>query len=448
MVRFVFVVSVAVVIHAEWVGSQNWPSFRGPRASGISDGAELPDEWDVASGRNILWKTAIPGLGHSSPIVWGNRIFLTTAVSEDPNSFFSPDPDGKRDQRSDVSRHSWRVLSIDKSTGEIVWERESHRGKPKIQRHRKNSYATPTPATDGRHLVVWFGSEGLYCYDFHGNLLWEKDLGIIDAGASYDNAYDWGVASSPVIYRNLVIILGDGHGDSFIAAFDIANGREIWRRSRDAISSYSTPTICESPSRVELVVNGPEKVYGYDPLTGEELWMLRGSSKNTTPTPILAADLIIVASGYRIKPIFAIRPGAKGDITPVEGARSSTFVAWSLDRDGPYLPTPLAYGDYLYVCQNNGVLACHVARTGERVYRQRLGVGGAFSASPVAADGKLYVSGEDGNIFVVRTGPRFELLATNDLGELVMATPALSQGRMFIRTQHHLVAVGDTSSPE
>jgi outer membrane protein assembly factor BamB len=446
MVRFVFV--VALVLQVERLWGQEWPSFRGPRASGVLDGAKLPDEWDVASGRNILWKTAIPGLGHSSPVVWGDRIFLTTAVSEDPNSFFSPDPDGKRDQRSDVSRHSWRVLSIDTVSGKIVWERESHAGEPTIQRHRKNSYATPTPATDGKHLLVWFGSEGLYCYDFDGNLLWKKDLGVIDAGASYDNSYDWGVASSPIIYRNLVIILGDGHGDSFIAAFDIRDGKEIWRQLRDAISSYSTPTIFDSSTQVELVVNGPEKVYGYDPLTGEELWQLRGSSKNTTPTPIAADELIIVASGYRIKPIFAIRPGATGDITLAEGTRSNASIAWSLDRDGPYLPTPLAYGDYLYVCQNNGVLACHVARTGERIYRHRLGAGGAFSASPVAADGKLYFSGEDGNIFVVRAGPQFELLATIDMGELVMATPALSSGRMFIRTQHHLVAVADTSSPE
>ena len=286
-----------------------------------------------------------------------------------------------------MSRHSWRVYSIDKASGEIVWERESHAGVPKIQRHRKNSYATPTPATDGKHLVVWFGSEGLYCYDFDGNLLWSKDLGVIDAGASYDNAYDWGVASSPVLYQNLVIILGDGHGDSFIAAFDIVNGKEVWRQIRDAISSYSTPTICEGPSRVELVVNGPEKVYGYDPLTGEELWQLQGSSKNTTPTPIMGKDLIFVASGYRIKPIFAIRPGAKGDISLAEGTRANEFIAWSLDRDGPYLPTPIVYGDYLYVCQNNGVVACHNARTGERSYRERLGVGGAFSASPVAAGG-------------------------------------------------------------
>ena len=447
MTRSALILGVVLLVHAEVASTQNWPSFRGPRASGVSDGAPIPDEWDVVSGKNIRWKTPIPGLGHSSPVVWGDRIFLTTAVSEDPNSFFSPDPDGKRDQRSDVSRHSWRVYSIDKVSGKIVWERESYAGVPKIQRHRKNSYATPTPATDGKHLVVWFGSEGLYCYDFDGNLLWNKNLGVIDAGASYDNAYDWGVASSPIVYRNLVIVLGDGHGDSFIAAFDIGNGKEVWRQSRDAISSYSTPTICEGPSRVELVVNGPEKVYGYNPLTGEELWQLQGSSKNTTPTPIMAKDLIFVASGYRIKPIFAIRPGATGDITLAEGTRVNEFIAWSLDRDGPYLPTPIVYDDYLYVCQNNGVLACHHARTGERSYRERLGAGGAFSASPVAAGGKLYFFGEDGNVFVVRAGPEFEHLATNSMEEVLMATPALSDGQMFIRTQHHLISVADTSSP-
>jgi outer membrane protein assembly factor BamB len=314
---------------------------------------------------------------------------------------------------------------------------------PRVQRQRKNSYASPTPVTDGKHVVAWFGSEGLYCYDFEGQLLWKQDLGVIDAGASYDDSYDWGVASSPIIYRNLVIVLADGQSNSFIAAYDVRNGERVWHKPRDVISSFSTPTIYEGPGRVELVVNGPEKVHGYDPLTGMELWELRGSSKNTTPTPIVAHDLIFVASGYQVKPIFAIRPGAEGDITLEGDAQSNEYVAWSSKRDGPYLPTPIVYGDYLYTCQNNGVLACYRAKTGEHVYRERVGSGGAFSASPIAADGKLYIASEDGDIYVVRAGPEYELLATNPMGEVCMATPAVSKGRMFIRTQHHLYAVGE-----
>jgi len=424
---------------------RNWPSFRGPRASGIADGLDLPVSWDAESGRNVLWKTPIPGLGHSSPVVWGERIFLTTAVSEDPNSIFVPGLDGRRDYRSDLSKHSWRVFGIDKSSGEILWEHEAYAGKPKIQRQRKNSYASPTPVTDGKHLVVWFGSEGLYCYSLDGRLLWKQDLGIIDAGASYDDNYDWGVASSPIIYQNLVIVLGDGQRDSFIAAYDVRDGKRVWHTPRDVISSFSTPTIYDGPSRVEMVVNGPEKIHGYDPLTGRQLWELRGSSMNTTPTPVTGHALIFVTSGYRVKPIFAIRPGASGDISLEEGATANEYVAWSSERDGSYLTTPIVYGDFLYTCQNNGVVACIRARTGERVYRERIGAGGAFAASPIAADGKLYFTSEDGDIYVIKAGPRYELLETNAMGEVCMAIPAVSQGRLFIRTQHHLFSIGESS---
>jgi hypothetical protein len=295
-------------------------------------------------------------------------------------------------------------------------------------------------------VVAWFGSEGLYCYDFNGRLLWKQDLGVIDAGASYDDTYDWSVSSSPIIYKNLAIVLADGQGDSFIAAYDVDTGKRVWRTERDVISSFSTPTIYEGSSRVELVVNGPEKVHGYDPSNGKQLWVLNGSSKNTTPTPIAAHDLIFVVSGYRTKPVFAIRPGAEGDITLDEGSRSNEFVVWSSDRDGSYLPTPVVYGDYLYILQNNGVLSCHRARTGERVYRHRIGAGGSFSASPIAADSKLYITGEDGDIHVVRAGPQYELLATHSTGEICMATPAVSSNLLFIRTQHHLIAVGESQS--
>jgi outer membrane protein assembly factor BamB len=378
--------------------------------------------------------------------VWGDRIFVTTAVSDDPNSLFVPGLDGRRDKRSDLSRHSWRVYGIDAGSGEILWEQEAHVGKPKIQRQRKNSYASPTPVTDGKHVVAWFGSEGLYCYDFEGKLLWKQDLGVIDAGASYDDTYDWGVASSPIIYRNLVIVLADGQSNSFIAAYDVATGERVWHTPRDVISSFSTPTIYEA-NRVEMVVNGADKMHGYDPLTGKQLWELQGSSLNTVPTPVIGHELIFIASGYRVKPIFAVRPGGAGDISLAEGESANAHVAWSSERDGPYLPTPIVYGEYLYTCQTNGVLACYRAETGEFVFRERIGAGGAFSASPIAADGKLFVASEEGDVYVIRAGTEYELLHTNPMGEVCMATPAVSKGRMFIRTQHHLFAVGDPSHP-
>ncbi|MCI0409865.1 MAG: PQQ-like beta-propeller repeat protein, partial [Acidobacteria bacterium] len=264
----------------------NWPSFRGPGASGIADGQNAPLTWDAEKGVNVLWKTPIPGLGHSSPILWGDRIFLTSAISQDPDSIFVHGLDGRIDRRTDLAPHSWRVYALDKDSGRILWEQTACEGVPKVQRHPKNSYASSTPATDGEHLVVLFGSEGLYCYDFEGRLLWKKDLGVIDAGASYDVTYQWGTASSPIIYRNLVIVQADSQKRSFIAAFDVKTGKEIWRTPRPGISSFSTPTVIEGKTRAELIANGPDLVFGYDPLTGRELWKLSGSSKNTTPTPI------------------------------------------------------------------------------------------------------------------------------------------------------------------
>lgn len=417
------------------VCAENWPSFRGPNAEGIADGLDLPTRWDADTGTNVDWKTAIPGLGHSSPVVWEDRVFLTTAVSDDPHSIFVHGIDGRIDRRSDVSIHSYYVYAIDRTTGKILWEREAYRGVPRIQRQRKNSYASPTPVTDGTHVIAYFGSEGLYAYDLDGKLLWKRDLGVIDAGASYDDTYDWAPASSPILFDDLVILLADQQaGRSFLAAFHVETGETVWRVARDVISSFSTPSLYRGKERVELVTNGAEIIHGYDPRTGKELWRLSGSSKNTTPTPVVWNDLVFVVSGYRIKPIFAIRPGGNGDIT------GSAFVAWSSTRDGSYMTTPIAYRDYLYTLQDNGVLSCYRARSGERVYQTRV-VAGAFSASPIAADGRLFLSSEDGEVYVVRAGPEFELLETNVMGEVVMATPAAAKGQLLIRTQHHLYSL-------
>lgn len=401
--------------------AQNWPSFRGPNASGLADGFDLPILLETTKAE---WKTEIPGLGHSSPIIWGGRVFLTTAVSDDPNSIFIHGIDGRIDRRSDKAIHSYLVYALDRLTGEVVWKREAARGVPKIQRHRKNSYASSTPVTDGVHVVAYFGSEGVFTYDLKGDLLWKKTVGVVDAGASYDDTYDWGPASSPIIYDGKVILLVDQQGGgSFMVAFNVATGEQEWRVDRDVISSFSTPTIFHGSGRVELITNGAEWMHGYDPSTGNVLWQLAGSSKNTTPTPVVSGDLVYITSGYRIKPIFAVQPGGR--------------VRWSTERDGSYMTTPIVYGDYLYTCQDNGVVSCYRKDNGKRVYQRRVAAG-AFSASPIASDGNIFFTSEDGEIYVVRAGPEYKLVATSSLGAVAMATPAATKGQLLIRTQQHL----------
>ncbi len=423
--------------------AQNWPQFRGPNASGVADGNKLPVSWNAPKGQNILWKTEIPGLAHASPVIWGNRIFVTTAISSDPKAVFRHGLFGDVDPSNDVSKHTWRVYCLDKATGKILWERTAHEGIPKTKRHPKSSQASSTPATDGKHVVAFFGSEGLYAYDFDGKLLWKQDLGALNAGWFYDPDYEWGMASSPVIYKNLVIVQCDIQKNSFVAAYNVETGRQVWRTSRGEIPSWGTPTVYEGKTRAELITHATRFNRGYDPLTGKELWRFSGNSEVTAPTPIIAHDLIYITNGYRvIQPIYAIRPGASGDITLKEGQESNGSIAWSKKRGGPYMATPIVYGDYLYSCVMNGVLSCYHAKTGERLYQERIGEGGAYSASPVAGDGKIYLPSEDGDVAVVKAGPVYELLATNPMGEVLMATPAISGGVIYVRGQHNIFAVG------
>jgi outer membrane protein assembly factor BamB len=424
---------------------QNWPSFRGLHASGVADGQAPPTTWDATKGVNVLWKTPVPGLGHSSPVVWGQRVFVTTAAADGADAEFKPGLYGAGTSAKDQTRHTWRLYCLDKADGHVLWQRTAREGTPKIKRHIKSSHANPTPATDGRHVVAYFGSEGLYCYDPDGQLLWQRDVGVIDVGAFNDPDLQWGVASSPILYRDKVILQCDRHKDSFLAAYDLQTGKEAWRTPREALPSWSTPTVYEGPPRDELVVNGTDLIRGYDPQTGKELWRLGRNSEIAVPAPVLGQGLIFVTSGYRpIQPIYAIRPGARGDISLDQGAEGNASIAWSKVRGGPYMPTPVVYGPYLYTCSNNGIVACYEARTGTQIYRERLGGSGGYSASPVAADGKLYFTSEESGIRVVRAGPHFELLAVNPMGGPCMATPAISDGRIFVRTQHALFALGKT----
>ncbi len=338
--------------------------FRGPNASGVADGTPTAVTWNPATGENVLWKTPVDGVAVSSPVVWGDRVFVSTALSADPASGIRTGLYGDVEPAKDVSKHVWKVLALDKRTGKILWERVAHEGIPKTKRHPKSSQASATPVTDGRRVIVSFGSEGLFAYDIDGKLLWKRDLGVLNAGWFYDPDYEWGIASSPIIWKNLVIVQCDIQKNSFIAAFDAATGAPVWRTPREEIPSWSTPTIFEANGRTELVTQATQFTRGYDPSNGKELWRLSGNSEITIPTPIVGPGVVIVTNGYRgVQPIHAIKPGASGDITVKDDKPGPSF-AWSTTRGGPYIPTPVIYGDLLYILQINGVLAAHDVRTG------------------------------------------------------------------------------------
>jgi len=437
------IVPALLALATTTVSAQHWPMFRGPGASGVADGSPMPVTWNVKTGQNVLWTTPVAGVSVSSPIVWGDRIFVSTAVSSDAKAGIRTGLYGDVEPAKDMSKHTWKLVALDKRTGRVLWERVAHEGIPKTKRHPKSSQATATPVTDGRRVIVSFGSEGLYAYDLEGKLLWQRDLGVLNAGWFYDPDYEWGIGSSPIIWKNMVIAQCDIQKNSFIAAFDVATGAPLWRTPREEIPSWSTPAIFEHDGRAELVTQATTFIRGYDPANGKELWRLSGNSEITIPTPIVGPGMIIVTNGYRgVQPIYAIRPGATGDITLKADQSESASIAWSTNRGGPYIPTPVIYGDYLYVLQINGVLAAYEVRTGKRVYQERVAGGGSFSASPVAADGKIYLTSEDGDVHVVKAGPTYELLVTNPVGQVIMATPAISNGTLILRGLKDVIAIG------
>ena len=422
----------------------SWPSFRGRDASGVADGQRLPDTWDGTTGKNVLWRTPIPGLAHSSPVVWGDTVFVTSAISSRKDATFKPGLYGDGDASEDRSIHKWVLYAIDKRSGRMRWERIAREGAPRNKRHIKSTYASATPVTDGRIVVAWFGSEGIHAFDVNGAPLWQVDLGRVDMGAYDIPTYEWGPASSPIIWNGLVILQCDTQTDSFVLALKLETGEVVWKTSRDELSSWGTPTVAATMSGPELVTNASNFIRGYDARTGRELWRLGGSSKIAAPTPIFAEDLIVVASGRAPeRPIFVVKPGSRGDLTLTRDQTSSNAIAWSRTGRGSYMPTPLAYRGLLYVLANNGVFDAYDLKSGKEIYRQRLPlVGSGFSASPVAADGKIYLSNEDGDMLIVRAGPTFEHVATNAIGELLMATPALSEGVMYVRGASSLFAIG------
>ena len=430
---------VAVGLVATATATAQWPQFRGPGGSGVAEGAP-PTTWNLGSSTRIAWKTGIPGLGHSSPVVWGDRIYVTTAVSlagEAPLDVRH----GGVSMAADNERQAWKVLALDRASGRIVWERTAYDGVPRVKRHLKASHASATPATDGTHVVALFGSEGLYCFDAAGTLLWTQDLGAMNTGLVGDEGVQWGPASSPIIHGPLVIVQNDRQRESFLAAYELSTGEQVWKVERDEFPSWATPLVINGATGAELVVNASKFVRAYDPMTGRELWrMADGETQVKVPSPIAGPGSVIVTGGYPrgSRPIYAIKPGSRGAI---DTAAAQGF-AWRGEKGSPYVPTPLVYGKELYVLADNGVLTVYDAATGERRYQQRLDETPlGFSASPVGAGGHVYLASEDGDVFVVKAGPVFEVVARNDMNESLMATPAIAGPMLVVRGRTHVFGI-------
>ena len=434
--------------------SQNWPQFRGHGARGVATGFATIDQWDVEKGTNIAWKAEIPGLAHSSPVVFGDRLFVTTVVRKKGrgklSSLYGSKGYGAGESVADEGKHSYWLYCLDKRSGKVRWKEMLHEGVPKVKRHPKASHASATPACVRNRIVVSFGSEGVFCLDHDGKRIWKRDLGTLNVGApgnSDKTGFQWGHASSPVIHGQRVFVQCDHEGPSFVAALDLEDGHDVWRVMRDENSTWCTPTVCSAGAggRPQLILNGYKHIGGYDLETGKQVWKLVGGGDVPVPTPIVADGLIFLTSAHgRSRPIRAIKVSATGDLDP-DPAKCEHLV-WEHRRRGIYMQTPIVLGEHLYLCSDGGTITCYEAKTGERLYRERVGGGlTGFSGSPVIADGKIYLSGESGEVSVVRIGPKYELISTNDMGETCMAPPAVSEGTIYFRTRGHVVAVAKGS---
>ena len=421
----------------------NWPSFRGKYAKGVAENANLPEKFDGETGEGIRFKVPIPGLAHSSPIIWGDKLFLTTAISQDANASFKPGLYGSGDASKDKSVHEWKVFCLNRHSGKTLWEKIATKGIPKDKRHIKSTYANSTPCTDGEVVVAWFGSQGVFGFSIDGELLWSRQLGRLDVGAYDLPSYEWGPASSPIIHIGKVILQVDTQGEDFLLCLDSKTGKEIWKTPREELPSWGTPTIVETKDRTEIVTNGSNFIMGYDFETGKELWRLGGSSKITAPTPVHSDGITIVSSGRAPEsPIFAIREGAVGDITLEKNAHKNKFVAWRHNRRGPYMPSPIIYQGNVYVLHNGGIFGTYDLKTGEEHFVRRIPHKGyGFSASPVAADGKIYLPGEDGIVLEMKAGNIMQYVRTHNIGEPIMASPAIVGKTLYIRGKNHLFAI-------
>jgi len=422
----------------------DWPQFRGISAAGVAEGFSLPTTWNAATGENILWKTPIPGLGLSSPVVWGDTVFVSTSISGKTDSNLKVGYYGDITPVQDDTVHEWRVYAIDKKTGAIQWQQTAYKGVPKIKRHMKNSHANSTLATDGTRVIAFFGSEGLYAYDMKGALLWKKDLGVLDAGFYMVPSAQWETGSSPVLHDGMVIVQADVQKDSFLAMFDAKDGREVWRVARTDVPTWSTPTIHTVNGQTQILVNGMRHVGAYDFKTGKEIWTLSGGGDIPVPTPVVSDGLVYITNAHGASaPVYAIKDTATGDVSLKGDETHNDHVAWMAPRSGGYMCTPLVYRGLVYIVRYNGVLIVFDAKTGEKKYESRLGgATSAFTASPIANDGRVYISSEDGQVYVLKAGPAYEAIAMNEMSTPVLATPAMSDGRLLLRTQDQLMAIG------
>jgi outer membrane protein assembly factor BamB len=414
----------------------NWSQWRGPDGQGVSREVGVPLEW--AEGKNIAWKTPIPGRGHSSPIVWGDRVFLTTAVEgevvpgarpvkhfESGQEFVHPDGIGAD------HRQTLKVMALDARTGQVLWDRVAWEGTPYDTRHRRGSYASPTPVTDGERVYAYFGAEGVYAYDFQGNLAWKWWPGGIAS-------FGVGVGTSPVFYKDVVILQCDEDegGASFIVALSKVTGKEAWRTPRKVQLSWATPVLVRAAGRDELVTAGTENAIAYDPATGKELWRVKGLESNAVPSPVVAGDIVVLSSGYPNKIAMAVRAGGSGDVT---GSR----VLWRYPKGTAYVPSPVAVDGLVYLMTDKGLLTCLDAATGAVKYEGgRPPVASSFMASPVVVAGRILLMSLDGDTHVIKAGPTHEVLRTNSLGEPIAASAAVAPGRLYIRGERHLFAIG------
>jgi len=422
---------------------RQWPGYRGYLASGVLDNANLPQTFDFEKMENVRWKTKIPGMGISSPVIWENKLFITTAISEADKAGFKPGLYGDVTPVKDSSIHEWKVYCIDKHTGKIIWERISYKGIPKVKRHPKSTHANTSIATDGKHVVAFFGSEGLYCYDYSGKLLWQKNFGVLrSAFFSMKNA-EWEFASSPIIYNGVLIIQCDVLENSFLSALDVETGRELWKKERDEYPGWCTPNIYTFAGKTFIAVNGYKHRGGYDFVTGKEIWKMSGGGDIQIPTPIIGKDLIYFNSAHgKSSPIIAVRTSATGDITLRDNEIANAGVQWSIPRGGSYIHTMLLYREHLYNVSWNGSIMCLDPASGKEIYNAKLGKAKSFIASPVASDGRLYIVDEEGTVYIIQDGDTFKLLAEIPMNDICMTAPAITDGMIFFRTQNNLFAVG------
>ena len=420
----------------------NWPQFRGPQASGVDTTAPVAMRWDVGANENIRWRASVPGLAHASPIIWNDRCYVATAVRPG-NADLKVGLYGDIASANDQAAHQWRLLALDKATGKVIWDRLGHEGVPRVKRHTKASHCNSTPATDGQRIVAIFGSEGLFCFNMDGDVVWKKDLGPMDSGYFQVPSAQWGFSSSPVIHDGKVVVLCDVQTNSFLAVFNFADGKELWRTPRKDVPTWSTPTIVSVGRETHVLVNGWHHTGAYDFASGKEIWKLDGGGDIPVPTPIVANDFAYFTSGHgRFRPMRAVRLDAKGNITPADPGSTNAAIVWAHARQGTYMQTPIVVGDYVYGCLDNGVLVCFNTRTGTIAYSERIGNGGeGFTASPVSDGRHLYFASEIGNVYVIPAAAKFSVVATNKLGGTCMASPALSDGTLFFRTREHVVAI-------